>query len=83
MAWTFAGYLDRGVRHAISNPAGFAFVSVLFALFAGSDWTELKSPNPLDLAHVAVYLELVASAMCGYFLTCAIRQLRESGIRAD
>ena len=83
MAWTGAGYVDRGVRNAISNPAGFAFASALFALFAGSEWRELKSTNPLDFGHVAVYLDLVVSAMCGYFLTRAIRQLRESGISAD
>lgn len=78
MVSTWAEYVNRGVRHAISNPSGFAFASVLFALFAGSDWTELKSGNPLDFAHWAVYLELVASAVSGYFLTRAIRQLRDS-----
>jgi hypothetical protein len=83
MAWTWSGYVDRGVRRAIENPAAVAFLAVLFAVFAGSDWRELKGTNPVDFAHVAVYLELAGSAMCGYLLARAIRQLRERAISAD
>jgi hypothetical protein len=83
VTWTLADYVDRGVKHATSNPVGFAFVSVLFALFAGYDWRELRGTSPLGFAHLHVYLELLLSAICGYFLTRTIRQLREGSVTAD
>ena len=83
MVWTSAGYVNRGVKHAIANPTGFAFLSVLFAFFAGYEWRDLKGGTPLDFAHGGLYLELLASAMCGYFLTRAIRQLRDGGTTAS
>jgi hypothetical protein len=78
MAWTWAGYVNRGVMAATAQPSNFAFGCALFAFTAGLDLRTLKhSGTPLDYSFVA--LSLVVSALWGYFLTKAVDRLRNGG----
>ena len=79
MAWTWwASYVERGVAGTIAKPSSIAFITVSFAFVAGANFKGLKhSGTPLDYLLVAMLL--VISVQQSYFLTRAIRQLRNDG----
>ncbi len=77
MAWTWTGYVDRGVKAAIQTPSIFAFGSVLLAFAAGFHLMSLKHSGTPTVDYSIVALLLIGAILWGFFMTRAVHRLRK------